>query len=371
MKHVTHGADEARRVLLSLLSAPPDDTESFRAAMTKVGRDPAAWQALIDTAGIHGVLGVISHHPTFAEHLPNAFRPALDRRRAVEAMWHEQQMAVLLDAVRVLHAADIAPCVLKGLPLAARLYPDPSVRPSVDVDLLVRPADLDRAVRALSKAGYRGDSTVAAAYLRQRAHHLRFAKPHMPTVELHFHAYSGFGVVIPAAMLMDRAVEHRVVNTLDVLVPAPEDEVIYLAVHAAGHSFIRLLWLYDLKLLLRRFPSLNWNDIGGRAEVCGVSNPLAYTTAVLREWLAVSMGPLPERLGRKGVRARLANRLLSEVSMPQPTSVRDKLGGLLFKSLLCDRLTSSAWLLQHHLLRMLKRRLERMAPGYLPERWSA
>ena len=50
--------------------------------------------------------------------------------------------------------------------------------------------------------------------------------------------------------------------------------------------------------------------------------------------------------------------------------VRD-LGGLLFTSALCDSVRASAWLLQHHILRTTRRRLHRLAPVYLPDRWSA
>jgi hypothetical protein len=67
----------------------------------------------------------------------------------------------------------------------------------------------------------------------------------------------------------------------------------------------------------------------------------------------------------------MADYLLAEVSRPQPPSVRDNLGGLVFTALLCDRWSSGAWLLRHHLLRGTRRRLKNIAPGYLPEEWSA
>ena len=34
---------------------------------------------------------------------------------------------------------------------------------------------------------------------------------------------------------------------------AAEDEFVYLAVHAAAHGFVRLMWLYDLKLLCAKY----------------------------------------------------------------------------------------------------------------------
>jgi hypothetical protein len=56
------------------------------------------------------------------------------------------------------------------------------------------------------------------------------------------------------------------------------------------------------------------------------------------------------------VRTRLADWLLPEVSSQQPASPRDNFGGLLFTSLLCDRLSSGFFLMQHHVTRSLRRR---------------
>ena len=44
---------------------------------------------------------------------------------------------------------------LKGPPLAEWLYPDPALRPSFDLDLLIRPADVPAALALLAREGYR------------------------------------------------------------------------------------------------------------------------------------------------------------------------------------------------------------------------
>jgi hypothetical protein len=170
---------------------------------------------------------------------------------------------------------------------------------------------------------------------------------------------------------MARAQRFDVGNGLSVLVPAPEEEFVYLAAHAAGHSFIRLVWLYDLKLLCRRQPALDWRRVAELAEQCSLKAAVAYTLRLLERWLTVVPSNVPPGLRRSSAAARMADWLLTEVSTPQPVSPRDKLGGLLFTSLLCDTLRSGLWLWQHHLGRMTRRRLYQLAPVYLPERWSA
>jgi hypothetical protein len=111
--------------------------------------------------------------------------------------------------------------------------------------------------------------------------------------------------------------------------------------------------------------------VAARAEAVGLVTVVAYTIQVLERWLQVTIPHLPARLRWRGVRRRIADRLLAEASTPQDKSLRDNIGGLLFTSVLCDRVRSGAWLVQHHVLRMARRRLYRIAPVYLPEHWSA
>ena len=98
-------------------------------------------------------------------------------------------------------------------------------------------------------------------------------------------------------------------------------------------------------------------SVASRAASWGVASPVAYATRLLQTWFDVNLTHVPQRLHNRGVRTRLADWLLTEVSSPQATSPRDNLGGLLFTSLLCDRLSSGLFLLQHHITRSIRRRL--------------
>ena len=63
--------------------------------------------------------------------------------------------ADLARALRALSDAGAPVIVLKGAALASTVYPSIAHRPMGDVDLLVRPQDLERARRTLEAAGYR------------------------------------------------------------------------------------------------------------------------------------------------------------------------------------------------------------------------
>ena len=137
----------------------------------------------------------------------------------------------------IFSAANVPVVALKGPLLAERLYPEGALRPSVDLDLLVAEDDLERAVAALEGAGWRADSGPTAVYARQHHHHLQLRREGQPPLELHFRARVGFGTVMPAADLIARSRAVVGARGRGLRILAPEDEFVYLAVHAAAHGY--------------------------------------------------------------------------------------------------------------------------------------
>ena len=337
------------------------------AAAQLAGLKESEWPAFLDYAASHGVLALLA--PALARcEPPAAIRDAVERRLAVQSIW-SRHVAESLSALLDLFAREgIQVCALKGPVLATRFYGDPSDRPSIDIDLLVRPGQLGRAREALLRAGYAGDSEPSAAYLIEHAHHLHFTRESAPELELHFQAYHGLGTVIPAAALMDGADEIDFAGR-PTLVPRTEDELIYLAVHAAGHSFIRLLWLFDLKLLIRK-RAPDWRLVMSRSNELEVASAVTYALGLLDRWLGVDNIP-PEARARHSRRSLVADRLLALVAAPSTPSSVDNLGGLIFTAMLCDRVGATFGLAGHHLLRTARHRVHRLAPRLVPESWSA
>lgn len=353
-------------VLRSLLAALPGDLASFRRTAGSVSID--VWPALLDAAAGHGVLGVLAPYLD-AEVLTEPISQALVRRNAVRALWHEHLVRTLDDLARLFAANGVRICALKGPALASRLYGDPTARSSVDLDLLVAPDDFERAHRALREQGYSSGSEATASYLLRHGHHLQFAKPGQVSIELHFQSYAGFGVTLPASFLMDRATPYAF-GAHSLLVPSPEDEVVYLAAHAAGHYFGRLLWLCDLKFLIARSPQLDWDLAAERSRAAGLATAVGYAVKLLEEWLDVPLAGVRQKFPASGVRLMLADAMLSAASQASTKSPLDNLKGLVFTSMLCDRRASSFWLLRHHVLRSMRRRAHWVAPRLLPHSWS-
>ncbi len=350
----------------SLVQSLPDNPSAFAAAIA--GHQD--WPALVAAARAHGMLGVIGWmlEPQDVG-IPPDIRHQLNRYRAVARVWHAHQMQALEAVLACLQRRSIRVVPLKGPWLAMRYYGEPSNRHAVDLDVLVSPADLDGSVDALTAVGWVVAQGPPAIYARQHHHHLQLTRPGAPPLELHFRARAGFGTVFEAAPLLDRAHEIPRPGGSPITTLAAEDEFIYLAVHAAAHGFVRLMWLYDLKLLRLAHPSLDWNVVAERAARIGAKAPVAFACRLLQERLRMP-APGPRSLVAAGPRHALAAAVQRRVAEDHGPLAIDRLGGLAFTSLLSSTPAAAARLWTHHAMRSLKRRVHRVAPRLVSADWA-
>jgi hypothetical protein len=224
---------------------------------------------------------------------------------------------------------------LKGPLFAERYYARPSARATSDVDLLVDPNDLDRASAVLVDAGYVPAEGPEEERFRREHHHLHFTHPHALPLELHFHGYTGFGEILPSPPLLARRLPAPGFQAIGVL--APEDELVFLAVHAAMHRFIRLGWLYDLALLTRTMTEAELASACARAEAWRFSRVMGLTSQLLVERMGAP-AHLRELLGGTRHRAFIARHVVSEPENPILRSATR----MVYTVTLCDKRRAAA-----------------------------
>lgn len=266
------------------------------------GTDSGHLESLFDEAERHGLAGVLFDSLTErGASLPKDLERQIALREAARACDHHAHLEVLRELDAALKKAKLNAVVLKGALLGARLYPRPSARPTSDVDLLVREADLERAVAALTTTGYHASDAPSEARFRREGHHLHLHRARSPALELHFHAYRGFGGVLRSEPLLDRSTPsgHREPELQRLRVLAPEDELVYLAIHAAGHRFMRLGWLYDITLLLGRLTSQQLERASDRASEVRMSRPFALALAMTHDLFGVNVPDTHALRGRR------------------------------------------------------------------------
>jgi hypothetical protein len=228
---------------------------------------------------------------------------ALHRPHALAQVARARQLAALTR--EVLAGLPQPTVLLKGAGVAHRYYPWPWVRPASDVDVWVSPATVAQA-RVWFRAN--GFVPIEPFGLKQAfaEHHFGFARGDS-LVELHFQLFRGFG----GARFDDAQVFARRQSSDFEGVPvsylAAEDEVLYLAVHAANHAFLRLSWLLDLAYLIQRTPRLDWGVVRRRAADAKLQAPVALALAAMQAVLRVQL-PQEARFG--GWRARFGGRWL-------------------------------------------------------------
>ncbi len=243
--------------------------------------------------------------------LPASFARACERfyyatiRRNVVAL---EAGGRLLGALRERRVAAVP---IKGwafLEGAAPLHPDPGTRPMDDLDLMVRPADRERAEGVLAERGWRRVTRRPAALRggHELAFHAREAGVDL-FVELHWawagpeSLMRGFGV--SGDRFLDELCEPGPSGALE---PTRTGHLLFGAVHAARHTFERWIWLVDLHRLVTAAP-VDWDALLAAARRWRVSGPLYAGLATTRELLRT---PIPAEFLAALAPGRVRRRLL-------------------------------------------------------------
>ena len=183
----------------------------------------------------------------------------------------------------VLQSAAIPAIILKGIAAAETVYPETGLRHCHDLDLLVQPKDLPRAISSLSQTdfqpGFQGN------YGSQQLLHS-----------------SGFPVTVHTTLFQvapyNRGFEEiwdltweTVICGRRAVILQPEESLLHICVHAAtvGSRFSPC-WAADASLIIRKLGPLDWPRLLRYAEEA----PLAIPLSVTLDYLAGELGaPIP------------------------------------------------------------------------------
>lgn len=236
---------------------------------------PEAAAAFLQLATAHGMTALLAESAAAAHALPAATMAALreQRRRAVTVeMLRQSESELLFDRFT---AANVPVLVMKGTALATTHYAHPALRPRCDTDLLVSPARIADAGAVLREAGYDEELTSGGQVMRSQETWCRtdrFGIRH--TVDLHRHVSNRprYGRALAFDELWSRSepfAGREIVRAL-----CAPDALLLASVHLAGHhdDFERLIWFYDVHLLVSRFAPGTLELTMRRAGEKGVAN---------------------------------------------------------------------------------------------------
>ena len=249
-----------------------DSSETTEQILLKCDRISGAqfWSALVQEAEHHGVAPLIEPLITaLSRKRPQVVPDDVRRSFVALASRHRRATAAREKSVDQLLAAfgtvGIPIILLKGAALAHRIYPRPELRPMVDIDVLIDPADMDRAVAITRGLGY--------SFARR--HELRFTGRihHLPPART---SHSGFQITLEIHL---DAMSHYQTGSLTFATLASKPQPFRrgcaptglafdhtdMLRHLTHHAFeparrLRLIYLYDLW----RYPAIFHDEIDWR-----------------------------------------------------------------------------------------------------------
>ncbi len=193
----------------------------------------------------------------------------------------------------------IAVIVLKGAALAELVYHGLGLRTMLDLDLLVRKADLDLADDVLRQLGYVPDESYQSReWYREHHHHLApyVAGDRSLVLEVHHHVVP---TVAPVSLAIDdfwQRARPAQIASVPALVLSPQDLLLSICIHlCARQYFVRTLRdLSDIAATIAVYGAeLDWDRLVREATTYEASRCLYYSL-----WLAhcIVEAPLPPRL---------------------------------------------------------------------------
>ncbi|HUS16651.1 MAG TPA: nucleotidyltransferase family protein [Chloroflexia bacterium] len=248
------------------------------------GRSPEDWDRILDGAHRARLVAQVAAHLDVADVMavvPPFVQQTLYRARRDMLVRFVQQAGALERIAAALQPVGIPFRVLKGLALAADVYPVPAARAVGDIDLWVRPRDLERTRDLLSRLDL---TAMPDAHGRPLAFLAAFAEEQefvprpggaVPAyVDLHWHPVAPWWMRatlrIPEAALF--AGRHPVLiagRTYATLTPT--DHLYYLCLHSAiHHQFQGLRPLVDMAFLVQS-GRVDWVRLAHLAQSSGSS----------------------------------------------------------------------------------------------------
>ncbi len=207
---------------------------------------------------------------------------ALYRMEMLQNLFLESELQKVLHA---LNEAGITVILMKGPVLACTLYPRPQLRTYHDFDMLIHPHELSRAHDLLVGMGYTFYEEFRANVINEKRTGYNYilkqadswlevlvelhTAPHADEDDTVFDLQSWWANAQPVTVLGEQT-----------LTLSAEDHLLYLCWHYRFHSFTRLLWLYDLAILVRSCgPTLDWQALLRQAKRLRLATTLYYCLA--------------------------------------------------------------------------------------------
>jgi hypothetical protein len=277
----------------------------------------ALWPQIVEQACQHGLasllLYLLKQSGKDVEKQPD-WRPLVEASQRAAVQYLLIQLAQKQIQQQFIEAS-IASIWIKGIALAQTVYPEPSLRPMGDLDVLIPFDQRERALKAVKQLGYRPwhdeellFETTDSLFLATARNYALIGGPGNALIlELHFRL---IGAELPLEYLNYFWENTCYVGDFQIL--TPELHLVYLCAHAEvqhGQSELYLLRYYDLHRLVISY-ALDWS------QIIDLAVQLRWTYAVshaLSRCITYFSTPVPDGMLNQLEARRMPNEDVSRV----------------------------------------------------------
>ncbi len=288
----------------ALLSAPDELIQYVVAAIRNIpctppACGPEAWDHLFESLRPHGIIPLMTSH---ISSWPGDYRPpekilsGLKDALFYGAVRNLRMGPQVRQVLEAFNEVGIPVLLVKGPALARTVYPDPALRQSSDIDLMVRPEDFLRCERVMETLRY---SCPARTYqISPHAFHHQAFLPGNPGVMVEVHWMADFGYGYFPKNWLENAMNRKIhVQSKDLAFDTlhPQDHFQFLVIHnIIQHNHRRLDWIMDIALLMQEISTAsNWKSL----QTTSVTNHTRIPVEIaLREAVLWSGRPLPTKV---------------------------------------------------------------------------
>lgn len=251
--------------LLEVLSGPNLDSAGINAVRKQTSDDRFDWSRVLQMAEWHRLTPFLYRHvKELSNVIPQSIVAELSDANLFNSRRALALAAELLTITNYLRSLGISNLAYKGPVLAYQLYGEVAARITSDLDLLVRPEDVEQTRDALTALGYQDSNGLSrsqqAASFRYGFEH-SFCRMNKLAVDLHWRIVPSFvSPSLDTAGIWNRAIEVDFFGKC-ALTFSPEDLFVVLCLHAGQHEWAHIGLLVDIVQLIKIHPNMDWNIV--------------------------------------------------------------------------------------------------------------
>ncbi len=274
-----------------LCAAHPVLTIERSQRLAQLLASPIDWPELLDQADRHGIIPLLHHHlrQSPALTVPETVQTTLAERSRSCLAWNLRLSHEQLRLLDRFNKAGIPVIPLKGLYLADLLYDDSALRPTSDLDLLVKVQDFDKSQRVLEEAGCAklADEEQGAEY------HVSYVTTDGSAGHVLIELHRALGESHVAGLDIEaiwRAAAPSTWEDRTIWTMAPQDLFLYTCLHAVKDGLASIRSLLDITLLLERYgQDLPWQELAQQVNRARIETPISLSLLLSRELLEASV----------------------------------------------------------------------------------